>query len=338
MTDALTEARSLSAEYGEAFANHTPMVLHAQRRLGGTEADARRFLDAYRRDNHLAPAPPSDLVITELNWTLRLGERSAQAAYRAFFRAELARLGSAESLASRYLPRLLPGLAASALHALMRLAYARDASDAAEVAESLGYWAATYLPLGEGVGLKPVTAEPLAVLSRLAQEPAVAALTFDDGLLWHAMRKVARLPAFSPVHDWLEVREDTLDRIARDSLLVLAHTMDFCAIHAVTGTHWLRLVLPLLKTEDQKRAIRFFWQAIASVYPKMGFPRPLTAEEADAMRALPAPDWPEIAAAACASDDEHDVSLAYSARCEEEFRGDRLYRVVAARRLGLIDP
>jgi hypothetical protein len=336
MSDALTEARSLSAEYGEAFANHTPMVLHAQKRLGGTEADARRFLDAYRRQNHLAPTPPSDVTITQLNWTLRLGERPTQAAYRAFFRAELARLGSAEALASRYLPRLLPGLAASALHALMRLAYARDAGDAEEVAESLGYWAATYLPLGEGVGQKPVTTEPLGVLARVAADPTLVALTFDEGLLWHAMRKVARMPAFSPVHDWLEVRDDTLDLIARDSLLVLAHTMEFCAIHAVTGAHWLRLVLPLLKMEDQKRAIRFFWQAIASVYPKMGFPRPLTEAEADAMRVLPAPEWDEIAAAACASDDEHDVSLAYSARCEEEFRGDRLYRVVAARRLGLI--
>jgi len=86
--------------------------------------------------------------------------------------------------------------------------------------------------------------------------------------------------------------------MARDSLLVLAETMEFCAIHAVTGTHWLRLILPALAPQDQARAIRYFWQAIASVYCKMGCPLPLDAAEAERRRRLPCPDWPAIAAAA----------------------------------------
>ena len=45
-TAALLEARSLGMEFGEALANRAAMVLLAQQRLGGTEADARRFLDA----------------------------------------------------------------------------------------------------------------------------------------------------------------------------------------------------------------------------------------------------------------------------------------------------
>jgi hypothetical protein len=111
--------------------------------------------------------------------------------------------------------------------------------------------------------------------------------------------------------------------------------MDFCALHALTGAHWLRLVLPLVPGHEET-LIRAFWQAIASVYPKIGFAAPLTDEEAQTMRACVAPDWPDIARAACASNDEHDLSLVYSAKCEEAVYGDRLYRVVAARRLGLI--
>ncbi len=38
---------------------------------------------------------------------------------------------------------------------------------------------------------------------------------------------------------------------------------------------------------------------------------------------------------ACA--DEHDISLTYSAFAEEAVWGDPLYRVVAARRVGLIN-
>jgi hypothetical protein len=334
--DALTEARGYSAEFGVALSNHAAMVLLAHRRLGGTEAEARRFLDAYIRANPLVPIAPAAIAIDAARWTEHLGNRDAEAAYRAFFRAELQRIGSARALTRLYLPRLLPGIAASALHALMRLAYAQDSDDAAEVAESLGYWAATYLPLGEGVGAPPITEEPLEVLVRIAGIPRLAALTFEDGLLWHAMRDTAALPEFAPVHDWLAIGPDTLRRIARDALLVMAATMEFCALHALTGTHWLRLLLPVLDPPDQQRAIRYYWQAIASVYPKMHFPLPLGAAEAERQRQLPAPSWEAIAEAARASSDEHDISLAWSARAEQQQWGDPLYRVVAARRLGLM--
>ncbi|MGX9966874.1 questin oxidase family protein [Roseomonas sp. F4] len=333
--DALTEARGLSAEYGGAFANHTPMVLWAQRQLGGGEAAARRFLSNYIQELKLGPMAPADGEIRREDWTARLGDRRAEAAYRAFFLAELERLGDARALQRLYLPRLLPGIAASALHALMRLAYATLSEEEAEVATALGYWATTYLPLGEGISAAPITDRPAGVLLEVGAQPALKAMEFDDGLLWHAMRRTAAMPEFAAVHDWLAVGPDTIPKMAKDSLLLFAGTLDFCALHALTGTHWLRLILPVLDPADQQRAIRFFWQAIASVYPKMGCPLPLDEAAAEALRRLPVPDWPEITAAACASDDEHDVSLTYSALCEEAHWGDRLYRVLAARRLGL---
>jgi hypothetical protein len=333
---ALAEARGLSAEFGTQLANHAAMVLHAQRRLGGTEADARRFLGAYLKETGLAPMRPSPREVTHATWANHLGDRDFEAAHRAFFRAELARLGSGAALASAWLPRLLAGFPASALHALMRLAYALDAADDAEIAEALGYWSATYLPLGEGIGAPPITADPVEVLRRVGAEPSLAGVTVEIDLLWHFMRNTAARPAFAPVYDWLEVRPDTLDRIAAASLLVFANTMEFCALHAVTGTHWLRLILPLLEPADQERAIRHFWQAIAALYHKMECPSPLSPEEAARQRALQVPEWDIIAAAACRSDEEHDISLVWSAREEFRHRGDPLYQVVAARRMGLI--
>ena len=264
------------------------------------------------------------------------GDRTAGAAYRHFFRAKLARMESAEALLREYRPRLLPGIAASALHALMRLAYAVEAGDKHKVAESLGYWATACLPLGAGIGAAPITEEPVGVLVRVAAGPSLAGMTFDGGLLWLAMRNSAAQSAFTPVHDWLDVTPKTIRRMARDSLLVFAATMEFCALHSVTGTHRLRLILPALDPADQTRAIRFFWQAITSVYPKMNCPAPLSPDAARQMRRLPTPTWEAIAAVTCASDDEHDISLVWLARCEEAQRSDHLYRVVAARRVGLL--
>jgi hypothetical protein len=335
---ALQQARALGVEFGAQLANHAAMVLHAQRRLGGTEAEAQRFLGAYLRTTGLAAPVPSPAAVTRTNWADHLGDRAYESAYRTFFRDELARLGSAAGLLRAYLPALLPGMAASALHALMRLAYALDADEPDEVAEALAYWSACFLGLGRGIGAPPVTADPVEVLAMVARRPALATLQTPSPLLWHFMRHAAAQPDFAPVVDWLEVREDTLDRIARDNLRLFAATMEFCALHAVTGAHWLRLILPALDPPDRARAIRHFWQAIASLYPKMGCPAPLTAAQAEAQRALPCPDWGAIAAAARASDDEHDLSLVWSAREEHRHRGDRLYQVVAARRMGLLAP
>ncbi len=75
---------------------------------------------------------------------------------------------------------------------------------------------------------------------------------------------------------------------------------------------------------------------MAALLPKMGFPGIPPPEAIDEWRRVPAPDWDEIKARAVASDDEHDHSLAFSAVEEWRRTGDALYRVVAAKRLGLI--
>jgi hypothetical protein len=68
----------------------------------------------------------------------------------------------------------------------------------------------------------------------------------------------------------------------------------------------------------------------------MGFPVPPSPEQLDVWRNSPLPDWEEIFAEAIAHDDEHDVSLSFSASEEFKHYGDPLYKYVAAQRLGMI--
>ena len=92
----------------------------------------------------------------------------------------------------------------------------------------------------------------------------------ERDLLWHFMRAIALKPEFAPVVDLMAIGPETHDRVARYSLALYAATLDFCALHAVTGTHWLRLIAP--RTPDRAAPLRYFWQAIASLVPKIGFP------------------------------------------------------------------
>jgi hypothetical protein len=329
----LVECRGFSGEFPDFLANHLPMVLVAMHRLGGSDERLNAFFATYRDKNGLTPPPARVAPIARENWDASLGDRARERDYIDFFHNEVALIGARATIAS-YLPRLLPGLAASATHGLMRLAYGVLRDDPEEIATALGYWSATYLELGVAERNASVTDDPAEVLLRMRPVASFRQVETELDLLWHFMRAVAAKSEFRPVVDWLAIGPGTAARMREASLALYAGTMDFCALHAVTGCHWLRMSSPA--TPVPEVALRYFWQAIASLYPKIGFPELPDAEALEHWRQAPCPDWPQIEASAVLSDDEHDLSLVFSAR--EEFRsfGDRLYQVVAARRVQLI--
>jgi hypothetical protein len=329
----LEKARDFSAEFPQFLANHLPMVIVALQRLGASDARLAEFFEIYRVTNHLVPMPPAIAPIERATWTAALGDRSRERDYRTFFSGEVARLGIRAAIAS-YLPTLTPAIASSALHGFMRLAYGVMRDDPAEVGAALGYWSATYLTLGPATGAAPSTDDPAEVLLRLQPVQSCRHVEVEMDLLWHFMRAMAAKPEFKPVIDWLAIGPDTLKRVAAASLALYAGTMDFCALHALTGAHWLRILWPVLP--DGNLMLRHFWQAIAALYPKIGFPDLPDAGTLQAWRNASCPDWPAIKAAAARCDDEHDLSLTFSAFEEWKVYGDPLYRYVAARRVRLI--
>jgi hypothetical protein len=329
----LIDGREFSAEFPQFLANHLPMVIVALHRLGASGARLAEFFANYRDTNHLVPMPPAVAPIERVHWTAALGDRNRERDYREFFTLEVARHGIRNTIAT-YVPTLTPAIASSALHGFMRLAYGALRKDPAEVGAALGYWSAAYLTLGSPTGAPPVTCDPVEVLLRLKSIEDFRRVDVELDLLWHFMRAISKTPEFKPVIDWLAIGPDSLSRVAAASLALYAGTMDFCALHALTGSHWLRILWPVLP--DPNLLLRHFWQAIAALYPKIGFRDPPSAETLETWRRVPCPDWPEIRAAAVKCDDEHDLSLTFSAWEEWKVYGDPLYRFVAARRVRLI--
>jgi Questin oxidase-like len=330
---AVAWSRQWSAEFPFCLANHLPMVLVALHRMGASDERLEAYSHVYHKQNGLVPVPEPIEAITRDNWREFLGQREREADYRTFFAGEVGRLGASPA-ALHYLPQLMPGIAASATHAFMRMAYATMTDSDEETGVALAYWAATYLALGVSRGAEPSTDDPTQVLAFMHRPETFRHVEPERDLLWHFMRAVAQRPEFAPVVDMLAIGPKTHDQIARCSLALYAATLDFCALHAVTGTHWLRLMAP--RTPDTATPIRYFWQAIASLVPKIGFPGLPSSEELEAWRRVRLPDWPEIYREAVARDDEHDLSLAFSAGEEFKHYGDRLYQYAAAKRLSLV--
>jgi hypothetical protein len=309
------------------------MVLVALHRMGASDERLEAYCRIYHEMNGLVPAPDPVGEVDRRNWREHLGRREREGDYRRFFAAEVARLGATPA-AKTYLPVLVDGIAASALHAFMRLAYATMSDNDEETGVALAYWAATYLPLAVYRGRSPSTDDPAEVLAYMYGPATFRNVETERDLLWHFMRAVAQKPEFAAVIDMLAIGPETHDRIARLSIALYAATADFSALHAVTGTHWLRLMAP--RAPDAAAPMRYFWQAIAALVPKIGFPILPSDGQLEEWRCMRLPDWPDIFREAVTHDDEHDLSLSFSAAEEYKRYGDPLYKYAAAKRLNLI--
>ncbi|NEI66405.1 questin oxidase family protein [Rhizobium leguminosarum] len=330
----LADMPAWGSEFSRTFANHAPMVLVALDRIGGGSAQLRRFFHHYRDAKQLLPFAQPLKSLDSKNWKTAIGMREREPDLRHFFAGELARLGIHEAL-QLYLPDLADGITASAFHALMRTAYGVLRSDETDVAIALAYWAATYLPLPQAKGTPPITHDPAEVLALTAAIEPLHGMKLHD-LLWQNIRDASNVPEFVPVVDWLDIGPDTMEKMAATALAIFAATQHFAALHIITGLHWIRLLKPHCDETTLYRMLRVFWQGIAALMGELGFPHMPDRAAVDRWRLIHVPDWPEMHAIAAQSYDEHDISLAFSASEEMKVYSDPLYRVVVARRLGLV--
>ncbi len=328
----IAETTTDSAEFPVMLANHLPMILEILCRLGASSDRLEAYGEAYNRVNAVPALGASTAPLDAATWRAARGDRTREADLRAFFVGEAQRLGRAAIRI--YMPDLVRGVGASAFHGLMRLAYGVLRDDFEEIGTALGYWAATYLPLRDEPNCDPVTDEPLALAIYMREQACFQQAEFDHCLLWNWIHGVGNMDAFGPVIGRLAVGPNTLDKVAAASTALYASTMSFEALHAFTGSYWVRLVA--FELDDPLPLVRHFWQGILSVYPKIGMPLPASAEEIAELRALAPPPDVEIAAAAVASDDEHDPSLVFTALQEFARTGDPVFRVLAAKRMRLL--
>lgn len=329
----IAEIGHRSGEFPAFLANHLPMVLEAMGRLGASPERLAEYAEHYNRVHAVPALPPAVAPLTTSDWFTALGDRSRESDLRDFFAEEISQRGGVETVRT-YLPTLFPGVAASATHGLMRLAYALLRRDETEIGISLGYWAATYLAFPTRTGSASPTIDPLTPILAMRGEPSFSGISLSSTLLWKFIEHMGTLPAFQAQLGRLAPTPALLDELRQLSLILYAATRSFEALHAVTGCHWLRLVAPTL---DQPELLAtHWWEVVMALYAKIGMPDLPDGATIAAWRALPVPPDADIAAAAIASDDEHDHSLVFSAFEEFRLTGDPLYKVVAARRVGLL--
>lgn len=295
--DILDAGGQYDAEYdSEHFAglsNHLPMALAALRRLGASDARLAEFAAGYSQ--RLRPAPAATEWPAGDPWRAQLGQPAAWPAYRHLFLHWLA-TEEADAVLQQTLPTLMAGCGGAAFHGLIRTAHAAQSGHGQELADALAYWACRWLNLGPPP--PPGTrADPAPLLKALGQPKPPGELIVDR------MAIAARHPGFNAGTAGLRIDDHTLPRLARLAARLYARSANFTALHLVTSAQAMAVLLPFV--EDTLPAVAAYWRAYAAGFVASG---------AVLRRAPAARPWPELVAAALASDDDHLIKLVDACR------------------------
>lgn len=335
LLEALDRLRDTGPEFHGFLANHGPMAAEALVRLGSADRVGGWVTGYLPR---LDDAPAVIRGIGDEDWPDHLGDARLAGDWTAYLRREAAATGWRELLL-RWWPRLLPGLAASATHGVIRTAHAVRSLRAAgddpdrllvdELAQGLALWAARYERLPGDPGLSgPLPAVPaVAALPRL--DPDVP----DDGdgisgrlrVLPHLTGYARSLDAWGPPAD----PDAALDELIGAAARVLAARADspiaFC--HAVTAPAAVRMVLPELPGALRTASVVASWQSVGGIVAAFASPR-LPAESDPAGADLRAD---ELTGRAVEHGDEHVIKLTEAALREHARTGDDTLLVAADR-------
>ena len=271
LDEALSRLHRTGPEWNGRLSNHGPMVVEAMIRHGHAD-QVEGWVDWY--ETRLEAVPSTSRPIKSEEWTDAIGDPSRLGDWAGFFDSELAERPWPDVL-EIWWPRLLPGLAASATHSVIRVGHAVAAlrhqgmseSRLAELGQALAYWAGRWLPI-------PNSAPPsgrLEIAEALGSLPALGnrERPFPDllALLGSDPRWPATAAALKPTG---------IPDAARDQLVTLvtaatlhyrshAHGSPIMLVHAATAPNAVLRVLPSLDRSLWEPSLRAAWTASAAI-------------------------------------------------------------------------
>lgn len=330
-------------EFGGFLANHGPMVADALIHLGAADA-VPDWIERYRQQLELRPDEGQRVV--DDDWRRHLGAEALVGDWTAFFR-RLLQAADWRDVLVEWWPRLLPGVAASATHGVIRTAHAvRSLATVArgaqpppllldEFARGLAFWAALYQPVvgaptGDG---DRHASEALALLPRLdpeAEAPS-AGITGRLRLLDHVAGLASGLDRWRAPDD----PQIALDEIVAAAAGVVIDRRDnpiaFC--HALTAPAAVRLVLAELPAPLHRPTVNAAWQVSAAIVAAFAAPSvptdrhtaapPPVASADGAVAATATETWGRrLATAAVEHGDEHVIKFTEAALREHQRSGN----------------
>jgi hypothetical protein len=316
LDEALLRLHDTGPEFAGWLSNHGPMVAEAMTRRGHGAA-VHRWLDGYLTRLDEAPLGLSPIEGDE--WREALGDPTRLGDWRDFMLRELSEQAWPTVLAVWW-PRLLPGIAASATHGVIRTGHAvqalRSGATPARVAElghALAYWAARWQPVP--------SASPAGRLAPRAALDRVPRVPHQQGGINARLEQLGGVDGFEPALTAMQPASGRAEIATRLADVAAAATRAFLTyerdgnimlIHAATAPTAVLRTLSALPADLWEPSLHAAWAASAAIvaaYASPQVPPPAPAEavpEGDAAEA-------EVFARAVEHGDEHVVKFADAA-------------------------
>ena len=186
LSDLLSKIEKYHPHYGDRLAAHLPMALIALSKLNASSEQLKSYYQL--NVDGLELVKPGDTANAIINISDKLGQSNAYSDYLYYYQQQIAQLGQRKVI-EQALPHLLPGIAASAFHALIRLAYAIDADNDSEVAIALAYWSSEFQDFP--IDVVTTSMSPTEILTKACQ--LTANHVFGSGIIVDHMAEVGAL-------------------------------------------------------------------------------------------------------------------------------------------------
>ncbi|MFB7516272.1 questin oxidase family protein [Streptomyces sp. NPDC056144] len=269
LDEALERLHATGPERNGWLTNHAPMAVEALVRHGQAPA-VHRWLDAYAPKLEEVPAPHTP--VTGATWREALGDPARITDWTRFFSRALDEQPWREVLAAWW-PRLLPGIAGSATHPVIRTGHAvrtlltteETAPRRAELAHALGYWAARHQPL------PPLTPLPLTSLAgppgAAAALEAVPPVPEQEGGIRARLAQLTEIPEWgaAPGPDAAKALLTELVAAATHRYATHGHGEPIMLVHAATAPNAVLRTLPALPRDLWVPSLGAAWAASAAV-------------------------------------------------------------------------
>ncbi len=332
--DALALLAPTGPEYAGRLANHGPMAAEALVDLARPDAVV-PWVEKYKK--RLRDHPGGTRPIDPKRWREALGENDRVGDWIVLFRREVEERPWKVMLAD-WIPRLSPGVVAAAFHGAIRTAHAVRNLEATEtparrreLAEGLGYWAATYNALPESTpsAKPPAGRKPSEAVTSVPLLPPERRISY--GNIVERLSPLDEFPPFASVADAVDASgdpnaflTDVTETFAGVYLASVPPGSVITFLHGVTGPTAVRTLLPFISSEEQHRLVRYTWQAAASF---------LSSNGGKTIPKLPSDKLPsrdELADRAIATGDEHAIK--FTEACFREYaRNPKPVYVLAAK-------
>jgi hypothetical protein len=328
-------------EFGGGLSNHGPMASEALAAMHRPDSIG-PWVSRYAK--RLEPHPSASARISEAEWREALGNERRVADWIAFFDDALKDAPWREVL-NRWVGRLAPGIAAAAFHGVLRTAHAARALGDREnppriheLAEGLGYWAATFQSLpGKIDGPRDsLPSRAIAMVERLPMERRKIGGFLTDGIAQLATFEpfsdvVAMVDARGQLSAFLSDLTETFARVYMKNARGIGGAIAF--IHCVTGSRAVRNLSPHLDEATARLAARYAWQASAGLYTAFGIAAPAPDESA-----LPKLGVDDLIDRAVANADEHAIKFTEACVHEYALNPKPVYLAAAAHALEVLPP